>query len=45
MKPVTTVFHEEMNQILYDRNIEAVFTEDKGPKFWLHLNSMHKCQI
>ena len=21
--------------VMYDRNIEAIETEDKGPKFWL----------
>lgn len=34
MKPMTTVFDEETDTISYDRNIEAVYTEDKGPKFW-----------
>lgn len=33
MKPMTTVFDEETDTISYDRNIEAVFSEDKGPKF------------
>jgi len=33
MKPMTTVFNEYKNMVMYDRNIEAVFAEDKGPKF------------
>jgi hypothetical protein len=33
MKPMTTVFNEYKNCVMYDRNIEAIFTEDKGPKF------------
>lgn len=33
MKPMTTVFNEYKNCIMYDRNIEAVYSEDKGPKF------------
>ena len=33
MKPITTVFNGDTNQIEYDRGIEGVYTEDKGPKF------------
>jgi hypothetical protein len=33
MKPVTTVYNEAKEEINYDRNIEAYFTEDLGPKF------------
>ena len=33
MKPMTTVFNEYKNMVMYDRNIEGVLTEDKGPKF------------
>ena len=33
MKPITTVYNEDKEEIQYDRNIEAVDTEDKGPKF------------
>lgn len=33
MKPITTIFEEATETISYDRSIEAIETEDKGPKF------------